>query len=121
MSPAASETVPASLELTTAVHPMFQGTYASFARELSNGVDRLKTTGMSALAIAQMVAIATGNQVRIQQAMARTRDVVGNLTVRTSTQIETAASHLDWLNKGVFISVGGRRPGAVVYETYLVG
>jgi len=42
-------------------------------------------------------------------------------TFRTSTQIETAAPALDWLNKGVFISVGGRRPGAVVYETYLVG
>jgi uncharacterized protein YaaN involved in tellurite resistance len=57
------------------------------ARELSNGIDRLKTTGMSALAIAQMVAVATGNQVRIQQAMARTREVVGNLTVRTSAQL----------------------------------
>jgi hypothetical protein len=42
-------------------------------------------------------------------------------TFRTSTQIETAAPELDWLNKGVFISVGGRLPGAVVYETYLVG
>src|SRR6478672_5489215 len=41
-------------------------------------------------------------------------------TFRTSTQIETAAPALDWLNKGVFISVGGRRPGAVIYETYLV-
>jgi len=41
-------------------------------------------------------------------------------TFRTSTQIETAAPELDWLNKGVFISVGGRRPGAVIYETYLV-
>jgi hypothetical protein len=40
---------------------------------------------------------------------------------RTSTQIETAAPALDWLNKGVFISVGGRQPGAVIYETYLVG
>ncbi|HMH58043.1 MAG TPA: DUF3237 family protein [Galbitalea sp.] len=28
-------------------------------------------------------------------------------TFRTSTQIETAAAALDWLNKGVFISVGG--------------
>ena len=28
-------------------------------------------------------------------------------TFRTSTQIETAAPALDWLNKGVFISVGG--------------
>jgi hypothetical protein len=42
-------------------------------------------------------------------------------TFRTSTQIEAAAPALDWLNKGVFISVGGRRPGGVIYETYLVG
>lgn len=41
-------------------------------------------------------------------------------TFRTSTQIETAASELDWLNKGVFISVGGRQPAGVIYETYLV-
>ncbi|MDQ6911085.1 MAG: DUF3237 family protein [Actinomycetota bacterium] len=39
---------------------------------------------------------------------------------RTSTQIETGSARLDWLNKGVFISVGGRRPGSVIYETYLV-
>ena len=41
-------------------------------------------------------------------------------TFRTSTQIETASRDLDWLNKGVFISVGGRRQGGVIYETYLV-
>ena len=41
-------------------------------------------------------------------------------TFRTSTQIEAAAPALDWLNKGVFISVGGRQPGGVIYETYLV-
>jgi uncharacterized protein DUF3237 len=41
-------------------------------------------------------------------------------TFRTSTQIETAAPDLDWLNRGVFISVGGRQPGGVIYETYLV-
>jgi len=41
-------------------------------------------------------------------------------TFRTSTQIETAAPELDWLNKGVFLSVGGRRPSGVIYETYLV-
>jgi Protein of unknown function (DUF3237) len=41
-------------------------------------------------------------------------------TFRASTQIETSAPDLDWLNKGVFISVGGRKPGAVIYETYLV-
>jgi hypothetical protein len=38
-----------------------------------------------------------------------------------STQIETAAPHLDWLNKGIFISVGGREAAGVIYETYLVG
>ncbi len=41
-------------------------------------------------------------------------------TFRTSTQIETASPQLDWLNKGVFISVGGRQPAGVIYETYLV-
>jgi len=42
-------------------------------------------------------------------------------TFRASTQIETASTELDWLNKGVFISVGGRGASSVVYETYLVG
>lgn len=42
-------------------------------------------------------------------------------TFRASTEIETATPDLDWLNKGIFIGVGGRRAGAVVYETYLVG
>ena len=41
-------------------------------------------------------------------------------TFRTSTQIETAAPHLAWLNKGVFISVAGRQAAGVIYETYLV-
>jgi hypothetical protein len=41
-------------------------------------------------------------------------------TFRTSTRIETGAAALDWLNKGIFVSVGGRGAGAVVYETYLV-
>ena len=41
-------------------------------------------------------------------------------TFRTSALIETATPELDWLNKGIFIGVGGRQAGAVVYETYLV-
>jgi len=41
-------------------------------------------------------------------------------TFRTTTRIETATPELDWLNKGIFISVGGRQTGAVIYETYLV-
>jgi muconolactone delta-isomerase len=54
--------------------------------------------------------------------LARGEDVdPAQYTFRTSTRIEAAAAHLDWLNKGVFISVGARQPGGVVYETYLVG
>jgi uncharacterized protein DUF3237 len=54
--------------------------------------------------------------------LARGEDVdASEYTFRTSTQIETAAARLDWLNKGVFISVGGRQATGVIYETYLVG
>jgi hypothetical protein len=41
-------------------------------------------------------------------------------TFRTSTKIEAGARELDWLNKGIFISVGGRQAGGVIYDTYLV-
>jgi hypothetical protein len=41
-------------------------------------------------------------------------------TFRAATQIETASHDLDWLNKGVFISVGARRSRSVIYDTYLV-
>jgi muconolactone delta-isomerase len=37
-------------------------------------------------------------------------------TFRTATQIETAAPDLDWLNKGVFISVAGRQTASVIYD-----
>ena len=40
---------------------------------------------------------------------------------RTSTRIEAAAPDFEWLNKGVFIGVGGREVGAVIYDIYLVG
>jgi Protein of unknown function (DUF3237) len=53
--------------------------------------------------------------------LARGEDVdAGEYTFRTATTIETAARQLDWLNKGVFISVGARLQGAVIYDTYLV-
>ncbi len=54
--------------------------------------------------------------------LGRGEDVdAGEYTFRTSTQIETAAPALAWLNRGIFISVGGRSPAGVIYETYLVG
>ena len=45
----------------------------------------------------------------------------GEYTFRAATQIDTAAPALDWLNKGVFVSVAGREAARVTYETYLVG
>jgi Protein of unknown function (DUF3237) len=44
----------------------------------------------------------------------------GEYTFRTSTQIETGAAALSWLNRGVFIGVGAREAAGVIYETYLV-
>jgi Protein of unknown function (DUF3237) len=41
-------------------------------------------------------------------------------TFRTSVAIETADPELAWVNDGVFIAVGGRRPGGVSYDVYLV-
>src|ERR1700746_2093472 len=58
----------------------------------------------------------------VLERLGRGEDVdASEYTFRTSTQIETASRELAWLNKGVFISVGGRSAGGVAYETYLVG
>ena len=53
--------------------------------------------------------------------LARGEDVeASEYTFHALTRIETASADLDWVNKGVFISVGGRQPADVIYETYLV-
>jgi hypothetical protein len=58
----------------------------------------------------------------VLERLGRGEDVdASEYTFRTSTQIETASRDLAWLNKGVFISVGGRSAGGVAYATYLVG
>jgi len=60
--------------------------------------------------------------VEVLARLGRGEDVgASEYTFRTSTRIETAAPDLDWLNKGIFISVGGRQAAGVIYETYLVG
>jgi hypothetical protein len=41
-------------------------------------------------------------------------------TFRTAMTIETADPELAWVNDGVFIAVGGRRPTGVSYDVYLV-
>lgn len=58
----------------------------------------------------------------ILERLGRGEDIdAAEYTFRTSAKIETGAAHLDWLNKGIFISVAGRQPGGVIYEVYLVG
>src|SRR5437870_4987379 len=58
----------------------------------------------------------------VLERLGRGEDVdASEYTFRTSTRIETASRELDWLNRGVFISVGGRLQAGVIYETYLVG
>jgi hypothetical protein len=53
--------------------------------------------------------------------LARGEDVdASEYTFRVSVRIETGDPELHWLNKGIFVCVGGRRPGQVIYETYLV-
>jgi Protein of unknown function (DUF3237) len=53
--------------------------------------------------------------------LARGEDLdASEYTFRAATRIETAAPGLDWLNKGIFVSVGGRQAAGVIYETYLV-
>lgn len=58
----------------------------------------------------------------VLERLGRGEDVdAGDYTFRGAVKIETGADSLDWLNKGVFVSVGGRQRGGVIYEVYLVG
>jgi hypothetical protein len=53
--------------------------------------------------------------------LARGEDVdPSEYTFRTATQIQTADTALDWLNKGVFIGVAARQATGVTYEIHLV-
>ena len=45
----------------------------------------------------------------------------GEPLFHATTRIETAAPNLDWLNKGVFITVAGCTAVSMLYETYLLG
>jgi hypothetical protein len=78
-------------------------------------------TDAGALLYVQSRGVRHGSQ-EVLERLGRGEDVdASEYTFRTSTHIETAAHELAWLNKGVFISVGGRYAGGVAYETYLVG
>ena len=57
------------------------------AREMVNGCNRVATTGMSALATAQTVARATGNQIQVMEMLTGVSGAIGDLVTETSRQL----------------------------------
>ncbi|WP_374661704.1 toxic anion resistance protein [Inhella sp.] len=56
-------------------------------REMMIGCDRVATTGMSALAVAQTVARATGNQIEVMHMLQGVNQTIGNLIQQTGTAL----------------------------------
>ncbi len=61
-------------------------------REMMNGCTRVATTGMSALAVAQTVARATGNQIQVMSMLTGVNDTIEGLISETGRQLNT---HVD--------------------------
>ncbi len=57
------------------------------AREMMNGCDRVATTGMSALAVAQTVARATGNQIKVMEMLKGVSGTIDSLIAQSSQQL----------------------------------
>jgi uncharacterized protein YaaN involved in tellurite resistance len=58
-------------------------------REMMNGCYRVATTGMSALAVAQTVARATGNQIKVMEMLTGVNNAIDNLVAETGRQLGT--------------------------------
>nr|WP_315207855.1 toxic anion resistance protein [uncultured Albidiferax sp.] len=58
-------------------------------REMMNGCTRVATTGMSALAVAQTVARATGNQIAVMDMLTGVNTSIENLIAETGRQLNT--------------------------------
>ena len=61
-------------------------------REMINGCTRVATTGMSALAVAQTVARATGNQIKVMEMLGGVNTTIGNLISETGRALN---QHVD--------------------------
>lgn len=61
-------------------------------REMMNGCNRVATTGMSALAVAQTVARATGNQIKVMDMLTGVNSTIEGLIAETGRQLNT---HVD--------------------------
>ena len=58
-------------------------------REMMNGCNRVATTGMSALAVAQTVARATGNQIKVMEMLGGVNSTIENLIAESGRQLNT--------------------------------
>jgi uncharacterized protein YaaN involved in tellurite resistance len=58
-------------------------------REMMNGCSRIATTGMSALAVAQTVARATGNQIKVMDMLTGVNSTIEGLIQETGRQLNT--------------------------------
>lgn len=58
-------------------------------RELMNGCSRVATTGMSALAVAQTVARATGNQIQVMEMLSGVNATIEGLMAESGRQLNT--------------------------------
>jgi uncharacterized protein YaaN involved in tellurite resistance len=58
-------------------------------REMMNGCNRVATTGMSALAVAQTVARATGNQIKVMEMLGGVNSTIEGLIAETGRQLNT--------------------------------
>lgn len=58
-------------------------------REMINGCTRVATTGMSALAVAQTVARATGNQIKVMDMLGGVNTSIDNLIAESGRQLNT--------------------------------
>lgn len=74
-------------------------------RELMNGCTRVATTGMSALAVAQTVARATGNQIEVMDMLEGVNSTIGKLIAQTGEQLNQHVTRTTEFAKNPMIGV----------------
>ena len=75
------------------------------AREMMNGCDRVATTGMSALAVAQTVARATGNQIKVMEMLKGVSGTIDTLIAESSKQLGTHVEKVGEFSSNPIIGV----------------
>lgn len=75
------------------------------AREMMNGCDRVASTGMSALAVAQTVARATGNQIKVMEMLKGVSGTIDTLIAESSKQLGTHVEKVGEFSSNPIIGV----------------